>query len=1202
MAASQAQLQLWELFIRLLTKAEDKAAMEFLRSRQRSNRVLAGFRLSGTLKTNRRLQQHLVTHGLFLDFVFFETMLSRCDQSKRGRKCTRLYEEERVQLKKDDREKADEKPAPLEGQAADEAKWAEKLPERLGAEGKPVSPEEALKAYLFAIFEVVFPAKDAYEKVLAALRMSPLYRPLLPASMREAPEAAAAAESAASPASAEPRAVAAAGEAETALAAGSPSAAASRESAAAPSSAPASEAPAPAEAPQEASQQAPEAASEPAAQAAKAEAPAAPSSAQSSATSAPAQQAEQSERQDRPATVHAGSPEDLRGYPERIVAEGPAPRVFPLEAPAVRERPGEPEPGVERWLGYVTQQSGWWNFHMTAVWRQGRFEHADAAEAAKRFPRFGAVNLFSTQTRFKQLAEGAFYAMDVEPGADFSPNRGFSGGEQREDYELRADYDRLAASGRFRPMEDFGGYLVVRPADPAAIDFERNIPVRISAAAGPDIPPGSMRLANVPVLLEADGRLYGPIPLKEDASRRPYVNVQSGSNRGIVRAFAPMGSQGRFRFYEYCGAGVDAAVEAVFTDELPIELCDVLSDEALLKKLGAAVASDKAAREKVAGWVQSNLESSDLFTDDLRIRRARSQRIETILGSESQNERFYDDVARLLSETLDRSASENGPLFAAVVKRVTQDPALQQNLQQHELIRRELDELEAERAAKQREVESLAKTAADRGRAKKKELEAANRALLRERDALERDVAEKKAALAALDETASLAALREKLAEDAERLRSENEKLEAEAKRIAERLDKAVSDPSRFAFNGALAAKLTEAAARWTEGEESAQYEARAKSLASLKLSPLAGRALADYLVDAVQARRAYSANEILNLFLTLSQSFLTVFSGPPGSGKTTICRILAEALGLSSLSAKLAGDPAWPDPEAADRFLAVPVERGWTSKRDFIGYWNPLTRTFESVDPRRCDAFRELDAEKRAGFAGLPYLMLLDEANLSPMEYYFADFMPICDERTASSAIALGDRTRCGIPDTLRFAATINNDHTTEILSPRLIDRAAVVTLPEADWSSLSAEAAGAAEPDPDTPLISWRNLMELFAPGDPAAGRSQMRSILEDLHEAFAKLGFPASARTRIACGRYTTAAARVFTNGRQPAHIEAADFACAQKLLPRIAGNGDAFREGLCELKTLFEGNGLERSTAILEGIIERGDRSMGYYRFF
>lgn len=72
------------------------------------------------------------------------------------------------------------------------------------------------------------------------------------------------------------------------------------------------------------------------------------------------------------------------------------------------------------------------------------------------------------------------------------------------------------------------------------------------------------------------------------------------------------------------------------------------------------------------------------------------------------------------------------------------------------------------------------------------------------------------------------------------------------------------------------------------------------------------------------------------------SSGFLTVFSGMPGCGKTSICNIIAKVFGLNKydgLSSTL---------KDINRFVSVSVERGWTSKRDFIGYYNPLTKSFE--------------------------------------------------------------------------------------------------------------------------------------------------------------------------------------------------------------------------------------------------------------
>lgn len=61
------------------------------------------------------------------------------------------------------------------------------------------------------------------------------------------------------------------------------------------------------------------------------------------------------------------------------------------------------------------------------------------------------------------------------------------------------------------------------------------------------------------------------------------------------------------------------------------------------------------------------------------------------------------------------------------------------------------------------------------------------------------------------------------------------------------------------------------------------------------------------------------------------------------------------------------------------------------------------------------------------------------------------------CDQNTMPRCyeliqVSLGEDYTYPIPNTLRFVATINLDHTTEILSPRLIDRAWIIKLQASD------------------------------------------------------------------------------------------------------------------------------------------------------
>jgi len=57
---------------------------------------------------------------------------------------------------------------------------------------------------------------------------------------------------------------------------------------------------------------------------------------------------------------------------------------------------------------------------------------------------------------------------------------------------------------------------------------------------------------------------------------------------------------------------------------------------------------------------------------------------------------------------------------------------------------------------------------------------------------------------------------------------------------------------------------------------------------------------------------------------------------------------------------------------------------------------------------------------------------VLLDEANLSPIEHYWSTFMGMTDGRR--NDLHLGD-TVVRIPDHLRFVATINYDRTKFLL-----------------------------------------------------------------------------------------------------------------------------------------------------------------------
>ena len=47
------------------------------------------------------------------------------------------------------------------------------------------------------------------------------------------------------------------------------------------------------------------------------------------------------------------------------------------------------------------------------------------------------------------------------------------------------------------------------------------------------------------------------------------------------------------------------------------------------------------------------------------------------------------------------------------------------------------------------------------------------------------------------------------------------------------------------------------------------------------------------------KAHRDVTSNDVANYLICITQGFITTFAGEPGTGKTSLCNILAKALGL---------------------------------------------------------------------------------------------------------------------------------------------------------------------------------------------------------------------------------------------------------------------------------------------------------------
>ncbi len=790
---------------------------------------------------------------------------------------------------------------------------------------------------------------------------------------------------------------------------------------------------------------------------------------------------------------------------------------------------------------------------------------------------------------------------------ELSAHTNFRGERNQTGYKVNT-FDMINAH-KIRSIETEGFYQIIDKNELLS-DFETENIVVLNAIG---------LYSGSEVLVEHDGFYAGPYVVGyRKTDKIFYIRPQIKKNKYTLCGYkkencmrqAIVSDSG---FWGDSGSTWIVAFPKILSDK---EYVDVISTESLLESFKDSIGNESIGDGKIAitdvKTLLSHYETSSLVDKDIprEILTKRKNRLVEILTSESELDDTLSSIAESLCDLLINY--KNSPKFNKLIQNIIdkQDDFINK-IQGIKIIKDQIIKLEQERDDLQQQNVSLE----SKIHQKRIESQVIEQTAVEEKKTellkMDEQYISKKTELDTILEVLKIAGgvdnlskRQTELQRDVKYLETHKNRLENDSKNLErEFLDKITNHHDKMvgiAFDGFMANKMLRAAAQWEAEESHHSYIASVKAINAVETSEKESDQLIRYLCNTVRiARPNYSNNTIINIAICVAQGFLTVFSGEPGCGKTSICNTIAEVLGLNKLG-KLT------DPCAIDlkRYIPVSVERGWTSKRDFIGYFNPLSKTFDKSNRRIFDALKLLDIEKREGLLKYPFLVLLDEANLSPMEYYWADFMDVCDkvfdDLDANCQINLGEDNVFSIPETLHFVATINNDHTTETLSPRLIDRAWVITLPhDASLSIGSKIAYETIEP------ITWQSIKKAFLPEQatiPVMSPEAQKIYDMTLIPHLSKGRISVSPRTEIAIKRYWSVAAKCLEKDEygNDATIVALDYAIAQKILPKIVGHGEDFAKWLEELGNMCRNNNLLISERILEEIIKRGQ--MKYYQFF
>ena len=330
------------------------------------------------------------------------------------------------------------------------------------------------------------------------------------------------------------------------------------------------------------------------------------------------------------------------------------------------------------------------------------------------------------------------------------------------------------------------------------------------------------------------------------------------------------------------------------------------------------------------------------------------------------------------------------------------------------------------------------------------------------------------------------------------------------------------------------------------------------------------------------QNNRNFDNHFVDNLLISIFQNTLTVFAGVPGTGKTTLARILANIL------------------SPKEKIREVSINRGWTSQKDFIGFVNPLTKRFHSSSTDIYSLTKQMNEEAKDETIYLKTPMafiILDEANLSPLEHYWSSFYNLTDS-TGMLEVKLGHNEAIKFPNNLRFIGTINYDHTTEELSPRVLDRINIIQLNKAEDISFNNISNAKIK----NIQLSFQRCIEFFELTDSIEFKieDKIEKGYKDIKNEFKNLKIYISPRVEIAVRRYISLASKYMSDVNKPL-----DYCVAQRLLPLINLQGSENKQKLESLKDQLKNNKCDISTRILEDIINIGSEKGIYeenYNYF
>ena len=301
----------------------------------------------------------------------------------------------------------------------------------------------------------------------------------------------------------------------------------------------------------------------------------------------------------------------------------------------------------------------------------------------------------------------------------------------------------------------------------------------------------------------------------------------------------------------------------------------------------------------------------------------------------------------------------------------------------------------------------------------------------------------------------------------------------------------------------------------------------------------------------ASRERLYYDMPTIRAFVAGLSASRLIILEGLSGTGKSSLARYFSDYI-------------------SEDSFFE-PVQATWRDRTSLLGFYNDFSKTYNETEFLK----RLYDATYKTHHMNV---MVLDEVNISRVEYYFADFLSILEYPVDKWALKIMQLPYdfdpplhledgiLKIPANTRFIATANKDDSTFTITDKVYDRAITISF---DDQNIPFEV----NEEINKITLSYDKLTSLF---NEASNDKRYKLSEEDLTKFrslinYTYQNFDITIGNRIMHQLEILVPVYVACGGKKE---EALDFMFSRKVLSKLSGRfEDYLKDGLLNLKTLI-----------------------------